>query len=275
MKIEYSNYSRDSRSIIYCAEVMAEERNTPIDSVILFMALCEKCKFLCSEVLSQLSTSLASFIAEIEKTITISDDTNTTPSSFTDEAVLVLIKASYNALSNHVPKTLPIHILQAIYDENKTIQDVFLQFGISKINLSRSIEQYSRTHPYSWQSEINLDSRMSGYGFDVCNDPNISEFQAGYLINALEAYCDSGYLRNFTIKEKRLLSKLSDGHYHIGGLVSRAKKELSSVNLPENKSLLGSNQRSITQTESQHPLSKEAIEKRKLLKAQLLGKLKK
>ena len=269
MKIEYSNFSEESRRVLYSARIMAEKRNgIPIDSVILILALCEKSESLCYEVFSQLNISVSSFIAEIEKQM-ISNDINSIPCTYTDEAVLVLIKASYNALSKHIPVVLPIHILQAIFEDNKIIQEVLLQYGINKTDLSNSIEQYSRAHPYSWQSVISLDSRMSGYGYDVCNDKNISEFQAGYLINALEAYCDSGYLREFTMKEKKLLSKLSEGNYHIGGLVSRIKKEMNSAALPTPQSNIVGKQL-LSQTESQQHLSIE--EKRKWLKARLLGK---
>ena len=72
--------------------------------------------------------------------------------------------------------------------------------------------------------------RMRGYGFDVTNDSNLTEYEKGYLIHALEDYCRSYCKRPFSPYEKGLIAKLNDS-YHIGGLVARIKEELKEPNI--------------------------------------------
>lgn len=113
--------------------------------------------------------------------------------------------------------------------------------------------------------DINKGARMRGYGYDVANDPNLDDFQKGYLIHALEEYCNSNYRRPFSESEKKLLIKLS-GSYHIGGLVADVKSEMKTnkgVNISEDKANNGS---TIPQNHSEEELAK----KREALKKKLL-----
>lgn len=66
---------------------------------------------------------------------------------------------------------------------------------------------------------------MRGFGFDVANDPNLNDYQKGYLIHALEEYCSSNFKRPFSKCEKNLIAKLHES-YHIRGLVRKIKSEI-------------------------------------------------
>ena len=68
---------------------------------------------------------------------------------------------------------------------------------------------------------------MQGWGYDVANDNNLTEYEQGYLIHALEEYCQSDYTREFSLGEKRLIAKLRENNYHIGMLVRNIKEELN------------------------------------------------
>lgn len=81
--------------------------------------------------------------------------------------------------------------------------------------------------------DIDKGARMCGYGYDVANDPNLDDFQKGYLIHALEEYCNSNYRRAFRESEKKLLIKLENS-YHIGGIVERIKSEMNNDEVIEN-----------------------------------------
>lgn len=66
---------------------------------------------------------------------------------------------------------------------------------------------------------------MNGWGYDVANDSNLTDYQKGYLIHALEEYCNSNFQRPFTLGEKKLIARLNES-YHIANLVAQIKKEL-------------------------------------------------
>lgn len=67
---------------------------------------------------------------------------------------------------------------------------------------------------------------MRGFGFDVASDNNLSDYEKGYLIHALEEYCNSNFTRKFTHSEKIIIAKLDEKLYHIGNLVCKVKNEL-------------------------------------------------
>ena len=68
---------------------------------------------------------------------------------------------------------------------------------------------------------------MRGWGFDIMHDSNLTDFQKGYLIHALEDYCESNSEKSLSQKTKQLIAKLNDAHYHIGKLVRQIKSELA------------------------------------------------
>ena len=68
---------------------------------------------------------------------------------------------------------------------------------------------------------------MRGWGFDIMHDSNLTDFEKGYLIHALEDYCESNSKKSHSLKTKQLIAKLDDAHYHIGRLVRQIKSELA------------------------------------------------
>lgn len=235
MIFDHRNFSNKSKIVIKEAEELAKTYNNgEVEPRLLLEAIFRECRDMCIDILGDSKFAEFSFVSNQEKSLYDRSE-GYVDITFPDATISILLKASYLALSNHNSRTSPIFILQSLVEECTEIADVLNNLNINQIDIQSSIKQYIGVHsPYGpidyfeclLQSERYFPPLIVSWGYDVCSDPNLTDYQKGYLMNALEEYMESGMLRNFTFKEKELLAKLDEKHHHIGLFVRRIKLEM-------------------------------------------------
>lgn len=230
MDYNLKNFSEESRQIIIKAKTLSKECGYGvIEPEVLFVALYNLERTLCNEIFHLMHVDTNDFLSRIGLCLQNIAHIPNDEQYFSRSSTLVLLKSSYIALQNDVYSTYPEFILQALIEECNSIKDTLHRLH-NNISVSHAVASYRQSHPRSLSSVTELIFRpdlMQGWGYDVANDNNLTEYEQGYLIHALEEYCQSDYTREFSLGEKRLIAKLRENNYHIGMLVRNIKEELN------------------------------------------------
>lgn len=232
MDYNLMNFSEESRLIIKKAKSLSKECGYGVvEPEVLFVALYNLEKSFCNEILQLMHINTNEFLSRMSSCLQNIEHIPNDEQYFSKSTTLVLLKSSYLALQNDVYSTYPEFIFQALFEESNSIKDILHSLR-NNVSASDAVASYRQSHPRS-SSITELHFRpdpMQGWGFDVANDNNLTEYEKGYLIHALEEYCRTDYTREFSLGEKRLIAKLSENNYHIGLFVCRIKEELNLTN---------------------------------------------
>ena len=233
MPFDYHNFLGPSSEIIRKSMDLAIKSTRDIvKPSMLFISLYDEAKDMVDEIFDNAGIQVAPIVEYFNSSIDKMTDRMWGDSTFSKEATLTLLKASCFAMEDNSHVATPIHILQALLSDVSIINPMLYKFKLHVLNLNHSIEEYKKSHTDCiidnqisvLKYSLGKDYIMRGWGFDVSRHPNLTEFQSGILINALEEYCFSNFIRPFSGREKTLLAKV-DG-YHIGWLAKCIKSSL-------------------------------------------------